>query len=131
MGRRGMTFRRAMDLHRQECLFHESPILHDARNSMSRKTAVIIGVGPAGLTAAYELLTRTGIKPIVLEKSEHLGGIARTVNYKVNRIDIGAHRFFSKSDRVTGWWLKILPLQASEAGPVTTKYHGMERTVEP
>jgi protoporphyrinogen oxidase len=91
--------------------------------------AIIIGAGPAGLTAAYELLTRTGIKPIVLEKSDHLGGIARTVNYKGNRIDIGGHRFFSKSDRVTDWWLKILPLQTSESGPVTTKYHGMERTV--
>jgi len=93
--------------------------------------AIIIGAGPAGLTAAYELLTRTGIKPIVLEKSDHLGGIARTVNYKGNRIDIGGHRFFSKSNRVTDWWLKILPLQASETGPVTTKYHGMERRVAP
>jgi protoporphyrinogen oxidase len=93
--------------------------------------AIIIGAGPAGLTAAYELLTRTGIKPIVLEKSDQLGGIARTVNYKGNRIDIGGHRFFSKSDRVTEWWLQILPLQASESGPVTTKYHGMQRTVAP
>jgi protoporphyrinogen oxidase len=93
--------------------------------------AIIIGAGPAGLTAAYELLTRTGIKPIVLEKSDHVGGIARTVQYRGNRIDIGGHRFFSKSDRVVEWWLKILPLQASENGPVTTKYHGMEREVTP
>jgi protoporphyrinogen oxidase len=93
--------------------------------------AIIIGAGPAGLTAAYELLTRTGIRPIVLEKSDYVGGIARTVQYHGNRLDIGGHRFFSKSDRVVEWWLKILPLQASESGPVTTKYHGMERDVTP
>jgi protoporphyrinogen oxidase len=75
------------------------------------KRAVIIGAGPAGLTAAFELLTRTNITPVVIEKSDHLGGISRTVNYKGNRIDIGGHRFFSKSDRVMQWWLKILPLE--------------------
>src|ERR1700675_1588484 len=98
---------------------------HGARRVDQRKFAVtdtnqtrviIIGAGPAGLTAAYELLTRTDIQPIVLEKSEYMGGISRTVNYKGNRIDIGGHRFFSKSDRVMRWWLQILPLQASENG---------------
>jgi protoporphyrinogen oxidase len=79
-----------------------------------RKRAVIIGAGPAGLTAAFELLTRTDITPIVIEKSGYLGGISRTVNYKGNRIDIGGHRFFSKSDRVMQWWLKILPLESKE-----------------
>jgi protoporphyrinogen oxidase len=95
------------------------------------RTAIIIGAGPAGLTAAYELLTRTDIKPVVLEKSEYMGGISRTVNYKGNRIDIGGHRFFSKSDRVMEWWLKILPLQSSETGAVAIKYHRMEREVAP
>jgi protoporphyrinogen oxidase len=75
------------------------------------KTAVIIGAGPAGLTAAYELLARTDIRPLVLERDEHMGGIARTVNYKGNRIDVGGHRFFSKSYRVMQWWLEMLPLQ--------------------
>src|ERR1700753_1211378 len=79
-----------------------------------KKTAIIIGAGPAGLTAAYELLTRTEIGPIVLEMSEFMGGIARTVNYKGNRIDIGGHRFFSKSDRVMQWWLNIMPMQVIE-----------------
>lgn len=96
---------------------------------MNHKRAIIIGAGPAGLTAAYELLTRTDIKPIVLEKSRYMGGISRTVNYKGNRIDIGGHRFFSKSDRVMGWWLQMLPLQASEDGPVAIKYHRMEREI--
>jgi protoporphyrinogen oxidase len=78
---------------------------------LSRKRAIIIGAGPAGLTAAYELLTRSDVQPIVLEKSAHMGGISRTVNYKGNRIDIGGHRFFSKSDRVMQWWLQHLPMQ--------------------
>jgi protoporphyrinogen oxidase len=98
---------------------------------MNQQRAIIIGAGPAGLTAAYELLTRTGIKPIVLEKGDCMGGISRTVNYKGNRIDIGGHRFFSKSDRVMEWWLQMLPLQASETSPTAIKYHGMERTVTP
>src|ERR1700761_4250387 len=92
-----------------------------------RKRAVIIGAGPAGLTAAYELLTRTDIVPLVLEKSDYLGGISRTVNYKGNRIDIGGHRFFSKSDRVMNWWLSMLPLAEGVAreGAPEIAYHGM------
>ena len=78
---------------------------------MTRKKAIIIGAGPAGLTAAYELLKRSEVQPIVLEKSTHMGGISRTVNYKGNRIDIGGHRFFSKSDRVMQWWLEHMPMQ--------------------
>jgi protoporphyrinogen oxidase len=77
---------------------------------MSERTAIIIGAGPAGLTAAYELLTRAGIRPIVLERSAYLGGISRTIRYKGNRMDLGGHRFFSKSDRVMAWWLAQLPL---------------------
>ena len=50
--------------------------------------AIIIGAGPAELTAAYELLTRTEIRPIVLEKSEYMGGLARTVNYKGTRLQL-------------------------------------------
>jgi len=77
---------------------------------MSKKTAIIIGAGPAGLTAAYELLARTDVHPIVLERSSYMGGIARTINYRGNRVDLGGHRFFSKSDRVMDWWFSHLPL---------------------
>jgi len=75
---------------------------------MSR-TAIIIGAGPAGLTAALEMLRRTDIKPIILEASDEIGGISRTIRYKGNRMDIGGHRFFSKSDRVMQWWMDLMP----------------------
>jgi protoporphyrinogen oxidase len=78
---------------------------------MNQKTAIIIGAGPAGLTAAYELLEKTDIKPIIFEMSSDIGGISKTVIYKGNRIDIGGHRFFSKSDKIMNWWQSILPLQ--------------------
>jgi len=82
---------------------------------MQKQTAVIIGAGPAGLTAAYELLTKTNIKPIVYEMTGDIGGISKTVDFKGNRIDIGGHRFFSKSDAVMQWWQTILPPQGAPA----------------
>jgi len=81
------------------------------------ETAIIIGAGPAGLTAAYELLTRTDIEVVVLERSDFIGGISRTVNYKGNRMDIGGHRFFSKSDRVMKWWRDIMPVEPPGPNP--------------
>jgi len=94
------------------------------------KTAIIIGAGPAGLTAAYELLERTDITPIILEKSGDIGGISKTVNYKGNRIDIGGHRFFSKSDRVMQWWLHFFPLQTIEEQELTLKYRGQTMSIK-
>ena len=82
---------------------------------MTKKTAIIIGAGPAGLTAALELLEKTSIKPIIFEMSEDIGGISKTVHFKGNRIDIGGHRFFSKSERVMQWWQNILPIQGAPA----------------
>ena len=80
---------------------------------MNPKIAIIIGAGPAGLTAAYELLEKTDIKPIIYEMTDDIGGISKTIIFKGNRLDIGGHRFFSKSDRVMQWWLNILPLQGA------------------
>ncbi|HZQ90656.1 MAG TPA: NAD(P)/FAD-dependent oxidoreductase [Terriglobales bacterium] len=95
-----------------------------------RKTALIIGAGPAGLTAAYELLTRTSVLPIVLEQSTYMGGISRTVNHNGNRIDIGGHRFFSKSDRVMEWWLSHLPMEEADgARDNVITYQRKSRTV--
>ncbi|MDP3066389.1 MAG: NAD(P)/FAD-dependent oxidoreductase [Methanobacteriaceae archaeon] len=82
---------------------------------ITKRKAIIIGAGPAGLTAAYELLDKTDIRPIIFEITNEIGGIAKTVNYNGNRIDIGGHRFFSKSDRVMKWWQNILPLQGAPA----------------
>lgn len=79
---------------------------------MRNKTAIIIGAGPAGLTAAYELLTKSeDITPVILEAEDYIGGISRTATYNGNRMDIGGHRFFSKDDRVVDLWTKFLPVQ--------------------
>lgn len=77
------------------------------------KIAVIAGAGPAGLTAALELLRTTNIKPVIFESENIVGGISRTEKHNGNRMDIGGHRFFSKSDAVMDWWKEILPLQGA------------------
>ncbi len=94
---------------------------------MKKDTAVIIGAGPGGLTAAIELQRHSHIKPIVVEASQEIGGLSRTVLYKGNRMDIGGHRFFSKSDRVMRWWLELMPVEAGadEAGQL--RYRGQQR----
>jgi protoporphyrinogen oxidase len=99
--------------------------------SPAPKVAIIIGAGPAGLTAAYELLIRTDVKPIVLEKSDSIGGLSRTVNYQGNRMDLGGHRFFSKSDRVMNWWLQQMPLQTNSTQTEQIAYHGITRSLPP
>jgi protoporphyrinogen oxidase len=97
---------------------------------MSQKIAIIAGAGPAGLTAAYELLKRTDITPVVFESTDAIGGIAQTFNYKGNRIDIGGHRFFSKSERVMDWWFNILPRQGAPAADTAEKKHEIDYAAE-
>lgn len=76
------------------------------------KKIVIIGAGPAGLTAAYELLkNKEDYKVTILEESNEIGGISRTVKYNGNRMDIGGHRFFSKDERIMNLWKEIMPIQ--------------------
>lgn len=72
---------------------------------------IIIGAGPAGLTAAYELLKNTDIKPIIIEESEFIGGISRTAIYNNNRMDLGGHRFFTKNEQVMNIWKELMPIQ--------------------
>ena len=80
------------------------------------RKVIIIGAGPAGLTAAYELLEREkDAQVIILEESEVIGGISRTVRFQGNRMDIGGHRFFSKDKKVMDWWQKMMPLQGAPA----------------
>jgi protoporphyrinogen oxidase len=80
------------------------------------KKVIVIGAGPAGLTAAYELLSKSkDYEVVVLEESGCIGGISKTVNYKGNRMDMGGHRFFSKVPEVNEWWDKMLPMQGAPA----------------
>lgn len=96
------------------------------------KTAIIIGAGPAGLTAAYELLTKSNIVPIIFEADSLVGGISKTVNYKNNKIDLGGHRFFSKSDEIIAYWLKFLSLEdANQDAPIHIEYHNKSKTLAP
>lgn len=82
---------------------------------MEDKKIIIIGAGPAGLTAAYKVLKETDYKPVVIEESEFIGGISRTANVGGNRMDIGGHRFFSKDDRVMDFWKELMPIQGAPA----------------
>ena len=98
--------------------------------SSLQKTAIIIGAGPAGLTAALEFCRQSFIHPIVLESSDRIGGISCTIRHNGNRIDIGGHRFFSKSDRVMDWWTEIMPIAGSHAqDEFAIRYQNQQRTV--
>ena len=80
------------------------------------KTAIVIGAGPAGLTAAYELRRRSDDwRIVVLEESAEIGGISRTVVHEGCRIDIGGHRFFSRSSRINDIWNDLMPMQGKPA----------------
>lgn len=90
---------------------------------------IIIGAGPAGLTAALELCRKSDIRPIVLEALEEVGGLSRTVEFRGNRMDIGGHRFFSKSDWVMDWWREILPPAVPPPGTAPVNYVPAEERV--
>ena len=76
-----------------------------------KKKVVIIGAGPAGLSAAYELAKSNDFDITVLELEKFVGGISRTAYYNGNRMDVGGHRFFTKVERVSDLWHEIMPLQ--------------------
>ena len=96
-----------------------------------QKIAVIAGAGPAGLTAALELLRRSDVRPVVFESDVQVGGISKTINYRGNRMDLGGHRFFSKSDWVMNWWQAMLPVAATEDDPLSLAYQGKQRDFVP
>lgn len=80
------------------------------------KKVIIIGAGPAGITAGYELVKRSDRFEVeILEESADIGGISKTVYYHGNRMDIGGHRFFSKNAQVMKWWEDLMPLQGEPA----------------
>jgi protoporphyrinogen oxidase len=98
------------------------------------KIVVIAGAGPAGLTAAFELLQRSNNMPVVIEADSQVGGISKTVNYRGNRMDLGGHRFFSKSDWVMRWWQNILPIADEQIDPTValrTAYQGSTKDFTP
>ena len=78
-----------------------------------KKTAIIIGAGPAGLTAALCLLKETDIVPVILEEEDFVGGISRTAEHNGNRMDIGGHRFFTKNPEVNALWQELMPTQGA------------------
>ena len=78
---------------------------------MTNKKIFIIGAGPAGLACAYYLLKNTDYKPVIIEESEYIGGISRTHNHNGNCMDLGGHRFFTKSEEVMNFWKEIFPVQ--------------------
>ncbi len=78
------------------------------------KKVVIIGAGPAGITAGYELVKNKQYEVTLIEADSSVGGISKTINHAGNRMDIGGHRFFSKSKKVNDWWLEILPMQGKQ-----------------
>lgn len=84
------------------------------QTNVNKEKVVIIGAGPAGITAARELVREPDKYDVtVLEESDVVGGISRTVRHGENRIDIGGHRFFSKDERVMNWWKEVLPYQGA------------------
>jgi protoporphyrinogen oxidase len=97
------------------------------------RTVVVAGAGPAGLTAALEMLRRSDCVPLVFESDSQVGGISKTVEYRGNRMDLGGHRFFSKSDWVMNWWQAILPVSGTpeELDELQLTYQGEARAFAP
>jgi protoporphyrinogen oxidase len=103
-------------------------------STTGKSVAVIAGAGPAGLTAALELLRRSNIMPLLFEADAQVGGISKTVNYRGNRMDLGGHRFFSKSDWVMRWWQEILPVatdQVDADGALRISYQQQSHDITP
>jgi len=96
-----------------QCKNKQQSYMMESTNLEQSQTILIAGAGPAGLTAAYELLQQANFKTIVVEATSSIGGISQTVQHNGNRMDIGGHRFFSKSQEVMNWWQKIMPIQGT------------------
>ena len=98
---------------------------------MSKKHVLVIGAGPAGISFADKLVELSDEFCItILEKSQYIGGISKTVNFEGNRIDIGGHRFFSKSDEVMNWWAEKFPVSIEDdIQDIELKYQGNTKAI--
>ena len=81
--------------------------MYDAASDDKRTTMLVVGAGPAGLTAAIEAVG-LGVRPIVVERDACVGGIARTESFKGYHFDMGGHRFFTRLDWINAWWRDML-----------------------
>ena len=92
----------------------------------------VIGAGPAGLAFSDKLIElRNDVSIDIYEKSSYIGGISKTINYKGNRIDIGGHRFFSKSEEVMKWWTNKFPIDISSINDSDLiSYQNSSRNIE-
>lgn len=83
---------------------------------MKKKKVVIVGAGPAGLTAAYYLLKNSNEYEVcILEQENQVGGISKTIEFDGYKVDTGIHRFFTKNDEIEKIWTDLLPLQSKKA----------------
>jgi protoporphyrinogen oxidase len=101
---------------------------------LNKPKVIIIGAGPAGLTAGLHIFNQSSLAMdvIILESGIQVGGLSRTHNYKGNRMDIGGHRFFSKSDKVMEWWQKIMPVDDERyrgEGSIEITYQGKKSEI--
>ena len=97
---------------------------------MSNEKIVIIGAGPAGLTAAYELTKHDRTCTVLESDPEYVGGIARTARYKDFRFDIGGHRFFSKNAEIEALWRELLPDDFIEVDRLSPRAYGSDQRGE-
>ena len=88
------------------------------------KSVLIIGAGPAGLAAASRILrdVKNEYQPVIIESTDHVGGIACTIDYKGNRMDMGGHRFFSKNAEVLDEWFSLEPNHFEKRARVSRIY---------
>lgn len=89
--------------------------------AMNHSPVVIIGAGPAGLTAAHELV-KHHVRPVVLEKDRQVGGLSRTETYLGYRFDIGGHRFFTEVEAVQRLWQELLGPDFPRVGRLSRIY---------
>ncbi len=127
-----MARRPLKEMFSRQCCRRRGPVVFDRKHLECSCLRLPYSLAPAppGLTAALEFLRRSDVHPIVIEASHEIGGISRTIRHNGNRIDIGGHRFFSKSDRVMNWWMELMPPEASADTQHALRHQNKQRTLK-